>query len=421
MTGKQTVAIAGGGQAGFQAAASLRELGFAGAIAIYGEEPYLPYQRPPLSKTYLKEAADPSRLYLRAANFYADKQIEMVTGARVVAIDRGARALTLADGRRAAFDHLVLATGVTNRRLTGEGMDLAGVVTLRGIDDAEAIRRLLASANRLLIIGGGVIGLEVSALARGLGLEVDIVEVGDRLAGRIGTAELSEHFLRFHRGLGANVHHGTSVTRLEGREGRVVGALLSNGARIESGLVLVCVGVTPNTALAEAAGLTVRDGIVVDENMRTSDHAIFAIGDCARFRPPHGLMESVRLESVPNAIDQGKCAAEMIVGRPRAFDALPWFWSDQGAMKVQIAGLVQGYDRTIVKADATKADAAKGGAAKGGAMTVFCFADDQLIGVECINRPADFMAARRVLTARKVVRPADVAADGFELKRFMGT
>ena len=408
MTGSRKVAIVGGGQAGFQAAASLREQGFVGPISIYGEEPYLPYQRPPLSKTYLKEAASADKLTFRAGAFYADKRIAVHTGARVVAIDRAARTLALASGETAGWDHLVLATGVANRRLPVDGAGLDGVVMLRGLDDAHAIRARMAAAPHLLIVGGGIIGLEVAALARGLGLAVDIVELGDRLVGRIGTAALSDTLLHYHRGLGVTVHLGASVARLDGHDGRVTAAELSDGRRIETPLVLVCIGVTANTALAEAAGLEVRDGIVVDPQMRTSDHAIFAIGDCARFAPPHGVLPSVRLESVQNAIDQGRCAAESIAGRPRAFDALPWFWSDQGSLKLQIAGLVHGHDHAIVKADAAK-----------GTLSVFCFAGDVLVGVECINRPADFMAARRVLGARTLVRAADLEAAGFDLKRFM--
>ena len=402
------VAIVGAGQAGFQVAASLRELGFAGSIRIFGDEPYLPYPRPPLSKTWLKEAANADKLQFRADAFYADKQIEVRTGARVTGIDRAAHTVTLADGETARWDHLVLATGVTNRRLPVEGMDLAGVVTLRGLDDANAIRDLLGASRRLVIVGGGIIGLEVSALARSLGIEVDIVELGDRLIGRIGSAPLSDYFLHYHRGLGAQVHLGASVVRLEARDGRVAAAVLSDGRVLDTGLVLVSIGVSPNTGLAERCGLTVQDGIVVDQHMRTSDAAICAIGDCARFMPSHGRQQLVRLESVQNAIDQGRCAAETIVGRPRAYDALPWFWSDQGSVKLQIAGLVLGHDRTIVRTDPVK-----------GATTVFCFADDALIGVECINRPADFVAARRVLGARRIVRPADVEAADFDLRRFM--
>ena len=409
MTDGTRVAIVGAGQAGFQVAASLRELGFGGDITIWGDEPYLPYQRPPLSKTWLKEPANSDKLYFRAESFYADKRIAVRTGTRVAAIDRAARTLTAADGETASWDHLVLATGVTNRRLGGlEGTGLDGVVTLRGLDDANAIRALLVETRRLVIIGGGIIGLEVSALARGLGVEVDIVELGDRLIGRIGTTTLSDTLLHFHRGLGARVHLGASVVKLEGLDGRVTAAVLSDGRRIEATLVLVSIGVTPNTGLAAACGLAVEDGIVVDQHMRTSDAGITAIGDCARFVLPHGRRQSVRLESVQNAIDQGKCAAATIVGRPRAYDALPWFWSDQASVKLQIAGLIHGYDRAIIKTDPAK-----------GSMTVFGFAGDTLIGVECINRPADFVAARRVLSARRIVRPADVEAADFDWRRFI--
>ena len=405
---RQTVAIVGGGQAGLQAAVSLRELGFAGVVRIHAAERYLPYQRPPLSKTYLKDDSPPDKTYLRPERFFAEKSIECRLGARVAAIDRDRRTLTLETGETTMWDHLVLATGVINRRLPVPGADLDGVVGLRGLDDAHAIRARLKAAQRLLIVGGGVIGLEVAALARSLGLEVDIVELGDRLAGRIGSAALSAHFLHFHQGLGAHVHLGAAVSGIEGREGRVAAARLTSGQRIAVDLVLVAIGVAPDTALAEAAGLAVQDGILVDANARTSDPAILAAGDCTRFKPAHGPLASIRLESVQNAIDQARCAAETIVGRPRPYDVLPWFWSDQGTLKLQIAGLTAGHDHAIVRADATK-----------GTMAVYCFAKGELIGVECVNRPADFMAARRVLGARRTVRIADVEKPEFELRAFM--
>lgn len=404
----ETVAIVGAGQAGFQTAASLRELGFAGDIHLYGEEPYLPYQRPPLSKTYIKEDAAPEKVYLRPDRFFAEQKITCRTDTRVTAIDRQARTLSFANGETARWDRLVLATGVVNRRLPVPGAELDGVVMLRGIDDAHALRPRIKSARRIVIVGGGVIGLEVAAVARAAGIETTIVELGDRLAGRIGSVALSEHFLQFHRGIGSTVLLGAGLARIEGRDGNAAIAHVSTGERIETDLVLVAIGVAPNVDLAKAAGLAVEDGIVVDAHMQTSDPAILAAGDCTRFKPPHGALASIRLESVQNAIDQGKCAAETIVGRPRAYDALPWFWSDQGSLKLQIAGLTAGHDATIVKADPVK-----------GTMAVYCFAAGKLIGVECVNRPADFMAARRVLAARKSIGIADVEKEGFELKQYM--
>ncbi len=405
---EQTVAIVGGGQAGFQVAASLREFGFPGAVTIYADEAFLPYQRPPLSKTYLKEGNPPDKVYLRPQRFFEERSITVEQRAAVAAIDRNAQTIALADGRTASWDHLVLATGVTNRRLPVPGAALDGVVMLRGLDDAHAIRDRLPATRRIVIIGGGVIGLEMAALARGADIETHVVELGDRLAGRIGSAVLSEHFLTHHRALGAILHLSTGVSAIEGIEGKVAAVILSNGTHIPADMVLVCIGVSPNTSLAEQSGLAVNDGILVDEHMRTSDPAILAAGDCTRFKPAHGQLESVRLESVQNAIDQGKTIAETIVGRPRPYDALPWFWSDQGTLKLQIAGLTTGHDRTIVKSDPAKS-----------AVTIYCFAADRLIGVECINRPADFMAARRVLTARRQVRPSDVEKSDFELKAFM--
>jgi 3-phenylpropionate/trans-cinnamate dioxygenase ferredoxin reductase subunit len=406
MTGK--VIIVGGGQAGVQAAVSLRELGYGGTVRLYCGEPYLPYQRPPLSKTYLKEDAPPEKMFLRPDTFFTEKNIECRTGVRVTSIDRAARTVTLANGETDAYDRLVLATGVINRQLPVPGADLDGVVMLRGLDDAHDIRPRIRSAKHIAIVGGGVIGLEVAALARSLGIAADVIELGDRLAGRIGSAELSAYFLKHHHAMGARVHLKCGVKEIAGRAGKVAAAVTTAGERIETDLVLVCIGVMPDTQLAEAAGLGVKDGILVDEHATTSDPAILAAGDCTRFKPAHGTLASIRLESVQNAIDQAKCAAETIVGKPRPYSALPWFWSDQGALKLQIAGLTAGYDSTIVKEDTAK-----------DAVAIYCFHEGRLIGVECVNRPADFMAARRVLGAGKVVTRADVEKSNFELKQFM--
>ncbi len=403
------VAIVGGGQAGLQAAVTLREFGFTGSIALFAAEPFLPYQRPPLSKAYLKEDSAPDKVYLRPERFFVERGIDCKVGARVASIDRKARTLALATGETATWDRLVLATGVINRRLPVPGADLDGVVMLRGLEDAHDLRPRIKAARQIVIVGGGVIGLEVAAVARGLGIEAHVIELGDRLAGRISSVPLSAHLLAYHRGLGVTVHLGASVTAIEGREGRVEAVRIDSGQRIETGLVLVCIGVLADTGLAANAGLEVKDGILVDEHAVTSDPAILAAGDCARFKPAHGVLDSIRLESVQNAIDQAKCAAETIVGRPRPYDALAWFWSDQGSLKLQIAGLAAGHDQTIVKADEAK-----------GAVAIYCFAKGVLIGVECVNRPGDFMAARRVLGARKTVTPSDVLKPDFELKAFMG-
>ncbi len=406
--GQQAVAIVGGGQAGFQSAASLRELGFAGGITIWGYEPYLPYQRPPLSKTYLRDDSPPDKMYFRPARFFAEKNITVREAAPVAAIDTAARTLTLADGSTATWDHLVIATGVTNRRLPVPGATLDGVVMLRGLDDAHVIRARLPSAQRIVVVGGGVIGLEIAAMARSAGKVIDVVEAGDRLAGRIGSEALSRYFLDYHRGLGSTVHLSAGVAAIEGRGGRVETVVLASGDRIAADLVLVCIGVTPNSALAEAGGIACQDGILVDAHMRTSAPGVLAAGDCARFKPAHGPLGSVRLESVQNAIDQGRCAAETITGKLKPYTALPWFWSDQGSLKLQIAGLTAGHDHAIVVEDRVK-----------GTMAVYCFFRGKLIGVECVNRPADFMAARRVLGAGKAVSISDVEKLDFELKSFM--
>jgi 3-phenylpropionate/trans-cinnamate dioxygenase ferredoxin reductase subunit len=402
-----SVVIIGAGQAGFQVAASLREKGFDGTVTLVGDERHLPYQRPPLSKGYLKPS--PPEVLIRPEQFYRDNKIEVRTGERVTAVDRERRAVSIEGGRKFNYDHLILATGGRNRRLGLEGEDLDGVLTLRGLDDAERLRESIGQAGRIVIVGGGYIGLEVGSLALSLGIETWIVEAAPRLVARVASLQLSEFYYSHYENAGAKILCGTTVTRVERAGGRVASVRLSNGDVIATTLVLVCVGIIPNVELAEAAGLDAENGIVVNGFLRTRDERIFAIGDCARYPSRYAGGELVRVESVSNATDQGRAVAEAILGGPKAFDRLPWFWSEQGELRLQIAGLTQGHDRAIAR-----------GEPNAGAFSVYCFRGRSLVGVESMNRPADFVAAKRALTEALPITAEEVGHPAFDLRSRVG-
>ncbi|MBB4686683.1 NAD(P)/FAD-dependent oxidoreductase [Amycolatopsis jiangsuensis] len=395
----ETVLVVGAGQSGFQTAASLRDKGFTGQVVLIGDEPGVPYQRPPLSKAYLEGTAGDEQLRLRPEDFFAEKDIRLVPG-RVAAVDRAAARVRLEDGTELAYDHLVLATGARNRTLPVPGADLEGVLMLRTRDDADRLRESLEAAKDVVVIGGGFIGLEFAAHA---GRPVTVVEAQDRLLARVASPEISEFFAGHHREAGHTVLLGTGVTALHG-EGRVESVELSDGRRLPADLVVVAVGVLPETTLAEQAGLDVANGVVVDEHLRTGDPRIFAIGDCASF-PCVQAGSVTRLESVQNAVDQARSVAAAITGAPAPYDSLPWFWTDQTGAKLQIAGILAAADRTVVTGDR-----------EAGKFSVLSFRDDVLIAVESVNRPPDHIAARRLFTAEPHPAYADLAADSFDLK-----
>jgi 3-phenylpropionate/trans-cinnamate dioxygenase ferredoxin reductase subunit len=400
-----SVVIVGTGQAGFQAASSLRQGGFEGDVTLVGEEPQLPYQRPPLSKAFLKGEGDPGEVHLRPETFFGSKDIGLLSGDRAERVDREARTVELASGRVLAYDHLVLATGSRPRPLPVPGSDLDGVLELRTVADAQVLRERLAGGPRLVVIGGGFIGLELAASAREKGAEVTVVEALDRTMARAVTPETSAHFAALHAEHGATIRHDATVARINGN-GAVSGVELGDGTKLDADVVVIGVGVVPNVELAEESGLMVRDGIVVDETLRTADPAVWAIGDCASYPSAH-VGHLVRLESVQNATDHGRAVAAAIMGEPAPYDALPWFWSDQHSRKLQIAGLPHGHDSTVVRGDP-----------RGEAFSVFCFAGDRLVCVESVNRMPDHMAARKLLTARRTIAPADAADEAFDLKAF---
>ena len=398
------VAIVGAGQAGFQAAASLRDAGFPGRVVLVGDEPVLPYQRPPLSKSYLAGQSEADDLWLRAAEFYAKQQIDLVYGDRVTAIDRERRRVNLASGTEFAWDHLVLATGARCRPLPVPGSELDGVLALRTLADADALRQRLSDAGEVAVIGAGFIGLEFAAVAIACGARVHIIEITHHPMGRVVSEPVSRFFTEAHIGWGAEISLGTGVTQILGASGRVAGVETSDGRRIRAKLVLICIGVVPNAELARDAGLDVDNGIVVDEWLLTADPAISAIGDCANFPTPFAA-DRVRLESVQNAVDQGRCVADRLVGRVGPYQKVPWFWSDQGDLKLQIAGITTGHETSVVRGDPANRN-----------FSVFCFRGGRLIGVESVNRTADHVVARRLLAGDPGLSPQQAADEGYDLR-----
>ena len=398
------VLIVGAGHAGFQLAASLRQHGYGGRVCLINDEAHLPYQRPPLSKAYLKGEGRPDSLMFRPEKFYHDQHIELIAD-RAVSIDRPARRLLLASGAALDYAHLVLATGARNRLLDIPNANLADVLYLRILDESEALRLRIASARHVVVIGAGFIGLEFAATARAKGLEVDVIELGARVMARAVTAEISEYFQQRHTAAGIRIHFGVQATSIESDGTRVTGVSLSDGRHVPADLVVVGVGVLPNIELAAAAGLPVASGIIVDEQLLTSDPDISAIGDCALFASPR-FGGSLRLESVQNATDQAKCAARTILGKGAAYEALPWFWSDQGDLKLQIAGLSHGVDTWATRGDPTTR-----------AFAVFGFKDGALRVVETVNRGAEHMAGRKLIAANTPLTPEQAADLSFDLRK----
>lgn len=397
------VIIVGAGHGGYQVAASLRQAGFAERICLINDEAHLPYQRPPLSKAYIKGSAGPESLMFRPEKFYHDQTIELIAG-RAVSIDRAGRKVHLASGETLPYGHLVLATGARNRLLDLPNANLPDVKYLRILDDSEALRQIMPSKTRVVVIGAGFIGLEFAATARIKGLEVDVLELAPRVMARAVTAEVSEYFQERHREAGIRIHLGVQATSIEAEGGKVTGVSLSDGRHLPADLVVVGVGVLPNIELAAEAGLPVAAGIIVDEYLSTADPNISAIGDCALFASPR-FGGSWRLESVQNATDHARCVAARLTGDRKAYDSHPWFWSDQGDDKLQIAGLTTGYDRMVLRGDPAKK-----------AFSAFCYKGDRLLGIESINRAGDHMFGRRLQGMDRSIMPEQAADESFDLK-----
>ena len=397
------VLIAGAGHAGFQLAVSLRQLGYKGRVCLINDEAHLPYQRPPLSKAYLKGEGRPDSLMFRPEKFYHDQRIELIAD-RAVSIDRPARKVLLASGAALDYAHLVLATGARNRLLDIPNANLADVLYLRILDESEALRLRIASARHVVVIGAGFIGLEFAATARAKGLEVDVIELGARVMARAVTAEISDYFQQRHTAAGIRIHLGVQATSIESDGTHVTGVSLSDGRHVPADLVVVGVGVLPNIELAAAAGLPVASGIIVDEQLLTSDPDISAIGDCALFASRR-FGGSLRLESVQNATDHARCVAARLTGDAKTYDGQPWFWSDQGDDKLQIAGLTTGYDRVVVRGDPAQRS-----------FSAFCYREGRLVGVESVNRAADHVFGRKILGLNRSIAPEQAADLDFDLK-----
>jgi 3-phenylpropionate/trans-cinnamate dioxygenase ferredoxin reductase subunit len=402
-SGQEPVLIVGAGHAGFQLAASLRQHGFGGRICLINDEAHLPYQRPPLSKAYLKGEGRPDSLMFRPDKFYREQNVELIAD-RAVAIDRTARRLALASGSALEYGHLVLATGARNRLLDLPNAKLEGVRYLRTLDESEALRQRITGGQRVVVIGAGFIGLEFAATARAKGLEVDVVELGARVMARAVTAEISDFFQARHTAAGIRIHLGVQATSIESDGANVTGVSLSDGRHLPADMVVVGVGVLPNVELAEQAGLPVAAGIIVDEQLLTADPNISAIGDCALFASPR-FGGSLRLESVQNATDHARCVAARLTGDAKTYDGLPWFWSDQGDDKLQIAGLTTGYDHVAVRGDREQRS-----------FSAFCYKSGLLVGVESINRAADHVFGRRILAINKSITPEQATDTSFDLK-----
>jgi 3-phenylpropionate/trans-cinnamate dioxygenase ferredoxin reductase subunit len=400
-----TVVVIGAGQAGFQAAASLREEAFEGRVVLLGDEPDLPYQRPPLSKAYLTGKADAGLVRLRPERFYAENRVELRAGERAGAIDRAAHQVVLASGERLPYDHLIIATGARNRALPITGGALDGVFQLRTLAEAEALRRRLEGVRYAVVVGAGFIGLEFAAVVAGRGLEVTVVEAAGRVMSRAVSKPVSDCFRAAYERLGVRFVLGAAVVAILGADGRVTGVTTADGRRFPADLVLVGIGVLPNTDLAAEAGLAVADGVAVDERLLTCDPAISAIGDCAAFPCRHAGGGAVRLESVQNAVDQARCVAARLADRPTPYVSLPWFWSDQGPLKLQIAGLAAPHEQAVLRGDPAQ-----------GSFSVFCFQGGRLTGVESVNRPLDHILARRLLAGGASLTPEQVAHRSFDLK-----
>ncbi|MCR9126374.1 MAG: FAD-dependent oxidoreductase [Rhodobacteraceae bacterium] len=392
MTG---IVVIGAGQAGASLVAELRKQGYDGALTLIGAEPVPPYQRPPLSKSYLLGDMALERLFLRPERFYAENDIALRLGCRVDAIDAAARRIHIGE-ESLPYDQLVLTTGSEPRRLPATiGGDLQGVHVVRSLEDVDRMAPAVRAGARALIVGGGYIGLEAAAVAASRGVEVTLVEMADRILQRVAAPETSAYFRALHRAHGVDLREGVGLARLTQEEGRVTGAELTDGQTLDLDFVIAGVGIVPATGLARSAGLAIDDGIAVDELGRTSVEGIWAAGDCCSFPWRDGRL---RLESVPNAIDQAECVARNLLGAQESYVAKPWFWSDQYDVKLQIAGLNTGYDR-IVTRNGT-----------GAAVSFWYYGGDRLLAVDAMNDPRGYMIGKRLIDAGKSP-PAKVIAD----------
>ena len=399
----QRVVIIGAGQAGGQAAYSLRLGGFTGAITLVGDEPAPPYQRPPLSKAYLKGELEAERLFLKPVDYYAEHDVDLITGDAASAIRLGDHEVTLAGGRTLAWDRLVIATGARPRKLALSGADLQGVSELRTLADVDRIRQAAVAGARLVVVGAGYIGLEAAAVGAQLGMKVTVLEALPQVLSRVAGPEIGAFYTRIHREAGTDVRLGVRIEGFEG-VGSVSGVRLAGGEIVPADFVLVGVGVLPNLELAREAGLVCGNGIVVDAAMRTSHPDVFAVGDVA-WRPLVHYGREGRLESVHNAIEGGKLAAAAIMGLPPPPIEVPWFWSDQFDLKLQTVGLWTGADETVVRGDpGTRA------------FAVFYLKEGRVIAVDAVNSPPEFVVGKKLVAAKAKVAPGELVDKSISMK-----
>lgn len=408
--GTATAIIVGGGQAGAEAATLLRQNRFEGRIILIGAEPYLPYMRPPLSKAFLAREIGKDALIYKAAAAYQKAEVELRLGVAVEEIDRRANRVGLRGGESAGYDKLVIATGGRERELPVPGANLKNIFYLRTIADVEALQPRMDCARRLVIVGGGYIGLEAAAVAVKRGLAVTVLESAPRVLARVTAPDLSNYYERIHRQAGVDIRTGVTVSGFAamGEEGAVGKVECAGGESFAADLVLIGIGLTPNTELAAQAGLEVDDGILVDAASRSSDPDIFAIGDCAMHAHHGFLRRKIRLESVPNALEQARAAAAAITLRPIPEAPPPWFWSDQYDLKLQMVGLSDGYDALVVR-----------GSMESSSFIAFYLKDGVVIAADSVNRPGDFMAAKRLVAERMKIAPESLGDESSPLKALL--
>lgn len=400
------IVIVGAGQAGAALAAKLRALGHTAALVMIGDEAVPPYQRPPLSKKYVSGELEFDRLLIRPPSWYAEQSVDLRLGASVGAISPRDRTVTLGDGSVLRYGKLALTTGSRPRRLAPEiGGDLAGVFTIRNVADADAIAPMLAAGKRMLVVGGGYIGLEAASVAAAKGLAVTIIEMADRILQRVASPPTSDYFRALHARHGVTIRESTGLEQLVGRDGRLVGARLKDGALLDADLAIVGIGIVPNDDLARAAGLRVDSGIAVDGRCRTSAPEIFAAGDCANF-PWRGVR--TRLESVQNAIDHAEHAAAAMLGAAGEYDPVPWFWSDQYDVKLQIAGLNRGYTAVVPRPGKRERSA-----------SVWYYRGDVLIAVDAMNDALSYGIGKKLLEAGGTIPRTAVADPSRDLKGWL--
>ena len=377
------VVIIGAGHAAGQAAASLRQAKYEGDITIIGDEAHIPYQRPPLSKAYLKGDQGADKVYLRAESFYTDRDIAMKLNTSATGIDTQSKTVALSTGETLDYDHLLISTGSRPRKLSIEGSDLPGIHYLRTMDDVDGLREGMQPDANLVIVGGGYIGLEVAAVGRELGLNVHVLEMEERILQRVTTPEMSAYYHQLHEGRGVNIHTSTGVTGFAG-DGKVK-EVICGDQRFPADIVIVGIGIIPNTELAEAAGIHCDNGIVVDDHCRTSDPHVYAAGDCTNH--PNPLLDRrLRLESVPNAMDQARVSTANMLGDDKTYAAIPWFWSDQYELKLQMVGFSADGDTQVLRGDMAS-----------NAFAVFYLKDGKVVAADAVNSPKEFMLCKQLV------------------------